>query len=542
MTPYIYKFAVNDTQRDDRMRYLVHILETWTHITKIDINKEKKLIRIITSEPLDVETLKHNMKKEGFILSSTDKDAQPRSHLQNGQRTSTSNELRLCVQGMHCRSCEITIERKFKKLEGVKKVFVNSAKGTAKIIFDGRQPEIHQLQSLIEEDGYTITTDEKIQNVTSERPSALQLVGIFTLVILIGIMFSKLGLLKLNVAIGASISLGAVFVLGLVAASSSCIAVAGGLLLSSAAKFNEAFQSKTSWGKMKPVVLFVAGRIFAYALLGGVIGYLGEALSPSPAITGTITVLAALYMLIMGLDMLHIAPRWMKKLMPRMPKKLSHKIMDAEHTVHPLAPFLLGGATFFLPCGFTQSLQLYALTTGNAVTSALLLGTFALGTAPALLILGWASSSLKGKFGKFFFRFAGALVIMLGLWNIQNGLTITGHPLSLPSFRVNQQAVATNNANVTYDGKTQTVTMSVASSGYTPSQFTLQQGVPTKWVIDAKELGGCISVLTSSKLGINKLLALGKNVIEFTPQQTGAIPFSCSMGMYRGQFNVVPKS
>jgi plastocyanin domain-containing protein len=41
------------------------------------------------------------------------------------------------------------------------------------------------------------------------------------------------------------------------------------------------------------------------------------------------------------------------------------------------------------------------------------------------------------------------------------------------------------------------------------------------------------------KYGISKSLRAGENIITFTPTQTGEIPFSCSMGMYRGKFIVV---
>jgi len=40
-------------------------------------------------------------------------------------------------------------------------------------------------------------------------------------------------------------------------------------------------------------------------------------------------------------------------------------------------------------------------------------------------------------------------------------------------------------------------------------------------------------------LKIQKQLQPGENIIEFTPQKVGDLPFSCSMGMYTGVFHVV---
>ena len=46
-----------------------------------------------------------------------------------------------------------------------------------------------------------------------------------------------------------------------------------------------------------------------------------------------------------------------------------------------------GAATFFLPCGFTQAVQLYALSTGSPVSAGLTMAVFAVGTSPGLLAL-----------------------------------------------------------------------------------------------------------------------------------------------------------
>ena len=56
---------------------------------------------------------------------------------------------------------------------------------------------------------------------------------------------------------------------------------------------------------------------------------------------------------------------------------------------------------FLLPWIYA-SLTTYAPTTGSALTSGIILGVFALGTAPALLALGFVSGSLKGKLGDWF--------------------------------------------------------------------------------------------------------------------------------------------
>jgi plastocyanin domain-containing protein len=85
----------------------------------------------------------------------------------------------------------------------------------------------------------------------------------------------------------------------------------------------------------------------------------------------------------------------------------------------------------------------------------------------------------------------------------------------------------------------QVVRMTQQGNGYFPNQFTIQAGVPVRWIIDSKNSYTCASSLIASKIGVRKNLVAGENVIEFTPQTEGQIPFSCSMGMYRGAFTVI---
>jgi sulfite exporter TauE/SafE len=64
--------------------------------------------------------------------------------------------------------------------------------------------------------------------------------------------------------------------------------------------------------------------------------------------------------------------------------------------------FVLGASTFFLPCGFTQAMQLYAMSSGNVFSGALIMGVFAVGTTPGLLSIGGLTSVLREFLPKFF--------------------------------------------------------------------------------------------------------------------------------------------
>jgi hypothetical protein len=96
-------------------------------------------------------------------------------------------------------------------------------------------------------------------------------------VILAGVLFvlDQLDFLPQRFAVSDEMSYGLVFVVGMVASISTCIAVTGGLLVAVAAKYNEASGNLTSAQRLKPHLYFNAGRVISYTFLGGAIGALG---------------------------------------------------------------------------------------------------------------------------------------------------------------------------------------------------------------------------------------------------------------------------
>jgi len=351
-----------------------------------------------------------------------------------------------------------------------------------------------------------------------------------------------------------SFSFFSALILGLVAGTSSCLAVAGGLLISVIGKKHEHIGMMDKKSRLNFTYHFVAGRLIGYGVLGGLIGLLGSTFTFSPTLTGAITLLAAAYMIIAGLEMLHICPNWLRCAIPRPPKWLSHKILDADGNTNAFAPFMLGAATFFLPCGFTQSLQIYALTTGSFWTSAIILFAFALGTAPALLALGYASGSLQSKKGKWFLKGAAVFLIYLACINVQNGMTLLGYPLTFAKSSASAFESTTSgggyrvvdpnapkSVTTSPDGSTQIVdlTLTGKSPYYAPSnEITVRAGVPVKLVVNGRGTG-CRGVFQIPKLGVQLSLSSSKNITEFIPEKPGTYVFSCSMGMYPGSLTVI---
>ena len=102
-------------------------------------------------------------------------------------------------------------------------------------------------------------------------------------------------------------------------------------------------------------------------------------------------------------------------------------VLGANDGIISIAALLVGVATFFLPCGFTQSMQLYTLTTGSFLTGGLTMFAFALGTLPVLALISFSSFSIqKSSKAGVFFKTAGLIVIMFALFNLINSLVVIG--------------------------------------------------------------------------------------------------------------------
>lgn len=446
------------------------------------------------------------------------------------------------IKGMHCRSCEILIEEELLKIDGIEKVKVSEKKGTAEIFYTGEVQDTH-IENAVCSSGYSLGSDSK--GWISKNPADYQELFKAGLALVLVYFIAKwFGFF--NTAFNSSnnlTSLPVVLLIGLTAGFSTCMALVGGLVLGVSAKFAERHPRATPLEKFKPHIWFNLGRISLFLVLGGIIGYFGSFLQLGPSSIGFLTLVVGLVMLSLGLQTIGIFPK-LEKFKLTLPKGLYKLVGIDTHkqaAYSNRSSFILGGLTFFLPCGFTQAMQLFAISSGSVTTGALTMGVFALGTAPGLLGIGGLTSVIKGAFAKPFFRFVGLAVIALSVFNISNGLNLTGWALP-SSGSVSAKSSSVTDPNVTLENGIQVARMTQSSRGYYPRSFTIMKGVPVKWVITSTDANTCAASIFSAQLGVRKYLQEGENVIEFTPSQTGAIKFSCSMGMYTGSFNVVDGS
>lgn len=320
------------------------------------------------------------------------------------------------VTGTHCASCKILIEDILKEHELVGSVQVSLKNETVDIETKSDQDaeELAQLfTSKIKSNGYTLSV-EKIVQVKNNDGIIWKAIPIGLVFLVIFFVLQKSGIL--NLGIGGKTTATTSFIIGLIASVSSCLAIVGGLVLSLSVKISEDNESDT-----KTFLLFHMGRLVSFALLGGVLGLVGNAIGINFTFTAILGLIASLVMLMLGLNLVGVFAKNKFTLHSgffNFFRKIEHK------TFTPLA---IGFGTFFLPCGFTQSMQVVAISSGSFMSGFSIMLAFALGTLPMLLLLSFGSASFAhGKHAPLFFKSAGIVVIGLGLFALLGGLAGLG--------------------------------------------------------------------------------------------------------------------
>lgn len=145
----------------------------------------------------------------------------------------------------------------------------------------------------------------------------------------------------------------------------------------------------------------------------------------------------------------------------------------------------------------------------------------------------------------------GVAIFALARVNASGALKITDQPTPAATPTVLKfDETQINNLNALSDSQSSSDTaimkdgfqeIAINLSSYSYPAITVQKDVPVRYVITASagSLNACNNEIVIPAYGISKKLELGENIIEFTPTETGIVPYSCWMGMLNSTIAVV---
>lgn len=171
-------------------------------------------------------------------------------------------------------------------------------------------------------------------------------------------------------------------------------------------------------------LLYHAGRVTTYACLGGAMGLTGSFVNTAGRLAGlqdAVAVLAGVAMVGMGLGAAGLFG-WARRLEQGASARVSAAVRAVLGGSGPGRFYALGLVLGFLPCGLSYSAFVGAAATGGPVQGLLFALAFALGTVPALVAVGAASTVVSARARGLLYRVGGVAVAVLGALFVARGL------------------------------------------------------------------------------------------------------------------------
>lgn len=320
------------------------------------------------------------------------------------------------INGMYCAACEIWLEDAIKQIKGVDRVSASLHGNTIKISSSLEEEVLrNEISKVLLNNGGKYSLGEKLQSDSSNKSSFFYPALIALIVISLFILIQRLNLVSL-VNTG-DINYIVIFLLGVVASLSTCAAIVGSLVLNISANIEKGDKKNT------PLFFFHISRLVSFFALGGVLGLSGSLYNIGSFLENILRILVQVVMIFLALNLLGFDI--FSKLLPKLPKVFSSKTFDISRKSGNISALLLGMLTFFLPCGFTQSMQLLALSSKSFLSGSLVMVVFALGTLPVLVGISKISKIFsKSKFKDIFFKTAGLIVLAFSVWEIYSLISL----------------------------------------------------------------------------------------------------------------------
>ena len=294
-----------------------------------------------------------------------------------------------------------------------------------------------------------------------------------------------MNLLVQSMLADSKMSYGMLFIVGFLT-SVHCMAMCGGINLSQCIPVADDDNGKTPENKIiLPSLLYNTGRVISYSVICFLLGGIGMLLTGGGGtgipllLQGILKIIAGLFMVIMGINMLGVIPV-LRKFQIRFPEKLADKISRKKRKEN--RPFGVGVLNGLMPCGPLQSMQIIALGSGNPVSGAAAMLMFSLGTVPLMLGFGSMVSALGKKYTKIVMRVGSILVVVLDLAMLSQGVSVSGINMDRTGTEsagiVSENTEELNVAKISESGDMQYVNSELDFGTY--PEITVYSGIPVE--------------------------------------------------------------
>ncbi|WP_139998561.1 sulfite exporter TauE/SafE family protein [Paenibacillus paridis] len=197
-----------------------------------------------------------------------------------------------------------------------------------------------------------------------------------------------------------------------------CIGMCGGIV--------STVSTNSSATLQKSMLLYNAGRILSYTMLGAVMGAVGSFVDVAgklAGVQGLASIIGGCFLLLwlwrrFQLPLLQHVSSFLHKRLIGGAKRPSN-----QETWHLLATGIAFG---YLPCGLTYAMQMTAASTGSWAEGAAVMALFGLSTFPALAAAASIASFANKKWRRFMRKASVITAIAVGVISILRGLAANG--------------------------------------------------------------------------------------------------------------------
>lgn len=225
-----------------------------------------------------------------------------------------------------------------------------------------------------------------------------------------------------------------IFTMGLFGAL-HCVGMCGGFVMACSMKCG---------GGMRFSLVYNLGRVFSYMLLGAVMGAAGKALAAAGALggfQGALPVLAGAVMIIIGLDLLGLTPKFVRRFGASLiPASITGALFGNQIKRKRPAVFLLGMINGLIPCAMLYAVGVKAASTAEPVSGMLVMAALGAGTFIPMVTAGAFGSTLARLRSNVMVTASSVILIALGVKAVVFAVAPSahhmGHLASITAFSI----------------------------------------------------------------------------------------------------------